>query len=281
MFNRLKTAVLLASLAGLMLFIGYLLGGYQGLTIGLIIALIFNFGSYWFSDRIVLAMYKAKEVKDQGHHLYKIVKDVSHLANIPMPKVYIIPSAQSNAFACGRDYNHSAVAATEGLLNLMNQDELKGVIAHEVSHIKNRDILIQTIAATIAAVISYVAMMARWAAIFGGFGGRDKNNSGILEFLALAILAPILALIIQLAISRSREYLADASAAKLLHSPFGLANALEKLDVDGKKNRMRLGNPSTAHMFISNPFRGNFLMSILSTHPPAKSRIKKLRDMNI
>tara|TARA_Y100000310_G_scaffold203025_1_gene203288 strand:+ start:6121 stop:6972 length:852 start_codon:yes stop_codon:yes gene_type:complete len=280
--NQLKTVVLLGLLTGVLLWVGNLMGGMQGLAFALVFAIMINFGSYWFSDKIVLAMYRAKEVNEESsHRLFKLVKEVSHLANVPMPKVYIIPTHNSNAFATGRNPKHAAVACTEGILELMNDDELKGVIAHEVAHIKNRDTLIQAVAATIAGVISYVAMIARWGAIFGGFGGRDRRGGSGLELLVLAIVTPIIAAIIQLAISRSREYIADESAAKTLHNSYGLADALEKLEHDAARNPMRFGSPSTAHLFISNPFRGRGMMRLLSTHPPLQERVKKLRGMRV
>ncbi|MBW2977041.1 zinc metalloprotease HtpX [Candidatus Woesearchaeota archaeon] len=279
MINQLKTVILLGLLTGLLLWVGQLVGGPSGLTIALVFAVIMNFGAYWFSDKIVLAMYRAKEINEADNpRLFKIVHEVSQKANVPMPKVWIIPSDSSNAFAVGRTFKHSAVACTNGILDLMNHDELKGVIAHEISHIKNRDTLIQTVAATIAGVISYVAFMARWAAIFGGFGGRDRDNN-IVELLVLAIVTPLIAMVIQLAISRSREFLADETGAKIVHSPYGLASALEKLENDVKKHPMRLGNPSTAHLFITNPFRAGMLIRFFSTHPDIKERVKRLRAM--
>jgi len=279
--NRLKTFILLATLTALLLFVGELLGGYGGLVIAGFIVIIMNLVSYFWSHKIVLMMYRAKEIQEKDQpELFRIVHEVAHLANIPMPKVYFVPSEQPNAFATGRNPNNAVVACTAGILRLLSKDELKGVIAHEVSHIRNRDILIQTVAATIAGVISYVAMMARWGAIFGGFGGRDGDNN-ILEFLVLAIVTPIVATLIQLAISRSREYLADESAAKLLHNQHGLVSALEKLDASGKKIPMRMGSPSTSNMWISNPFRGGALISLLSTHPPMNKRIARLKSMNV
>jgi len=279
--NQFKTVILLGLLTALLLWIGSFWGN-AGLMFALVFAIAINFGSYWFSDKIVLRIYRAKEVKESdAPGLHKIVREVVHTANIPMPKVYIIPSDQSNAFACGRNPKHAAVACTEGILNLMNDDELKGVIAHETSHIKNKDTLIQTVAATIAGVIAYVAMMARWAAIFGGFGGRDRRGGSGLELLMLAIVTPIIATIIQLAISRSREYLADEAAAKTLHNSYGLADALEKLEHDAKRHSMRFGSPSSAHLFITNPFSGQAIMKFLSTHPPLQERVKRLRNMRI
>ncbi len=281
--NQLRTVALLGLLTGLLLWVGNLVGGPSGLTVALVFAIIMNFGAYWFSDKMVLSMYRAKEIQEKDNsRLYRMVREVSQLANIPMPKVYIIPSEMSNAFATGRNPNHAAVAFSEGILRLLNDSELKGVIAHELAHIKNRDILIQSISATIAGVISYVAFMARWAAIFGGFGGRDRNGGNILEFLVLAILTPFLATLIQLAISRSREYIADASGAKYVHSGLGLASALEKLEKDIRQKPLQANSTTetTAHMFIANPFgKLGGLAQFFSTHPPMKSRIDKLRRM--
>ncbi len=275
--NQLKTVVLLALLTALLLWIGSFWGT-SGIIIGLVFAILINFGSYWYSDKIILKMYHAKQVSEsEAPRLYKIVREVIQLANLPMPKIYILPTDNPNAFATGRNPNHAAIACTKGILELLNDDELKGVIAHEASHVKNRDILIQTVAATIAGVISYAAMMARWAAIFGGFGGRDRNSG--LELIALAILTPIIAAILQLAISRSREFLADETAARTLHNSFGLASALEKLEQGVKKNPLRFGSKATSCLFIANPFRGS-LLNLLSTHPPMAERINKLKSMN-
>ena len=274
--NQLKTVVLLASLTALLLFVGNLIGGYSGLIIAGIFAVLLNFSSYWFSDKIVLMMYKAKEVTDKNHALYKIVKEVSEMAKLPMPKVYIIPTDASNAFATGRNPKHAAVAATNGILNLLNHEELKGVIAHEVAHVKNRDILISTIAGTIAGVISYIATMAQFAAIFGG---RDRENSNALSLILLAIVTPIIAALIQLAISRSREYMADATGANIVKNSKGLSSALEKLHNDVRRHPMRLGNQATAHLFITNPFKNSGITSLLMTHPPMNERIQKLKAM--
>ena len=273
MINQFKTIVLLGLLTALLLWVGNLLGGYSGLVIAGIFAVVLNFGSYWFSDKIVLMMYRAKEVTDKNHQLYKIVNEVAKLANIPMPKVYIIPTDASNAFATGRSPKHAAVAATQGILGLLNNEELKGVIAHEVAHVKNRDILISTIAGTIAGVISYIAPMAQFAAIFGG---RDRENSNALSLILLAVITPLIAMLIQLAISRSREYMADATGAGILRNGKGLSSALEKLENDARKHPMRLGNQATAHLFITNPFKGQTFMALLSTHPPMNERIRRL-----
>ncbi|PIN86548.1 protease HtpX [Candidatus Woesearchaeota archaeon CG10_big_fil_rev_8_21_14_0_10_44_13] len=283
MLNQFKTVIILGLLAGLLMGVGWLIGGYQGLTIGLIFAIVMNFGTYWFSDRIVLWMYKAQEAKKSEYpELYKMVSDVAKLAGIPMPKVYIMQNPTPNAFATGRNPKHAVVACTTGIMELLNKEELKGVIAHEISHIRNRDILIQTIAATIAAVISYVAMMTRYAAIFGGVGGKDdRDGGGILGFLLLAIVTPLIAMLLQLALSRSREYLADESGAKIIKNPSALASALAKLETGVKNNPMRIGSPATSSLFIVNPFSAKGLTSLLSTHPPMDERIKRLKDMRV
>ncbi|MFO8016591.1 MAG: zinc metalloprotease HtpX [Candidatus Woesearchaeota archaeon] len=276
--NQFKTVVLLGLLTGLLLGVGWLLGGYQGLTIGLIIALTMNFGSYWFSDKIVLKLYGAKEADKREHkELYSIIKDISKKAGLPMPKVYIVPSSTPNAFATGRNPKHAAVACTQGILSLLSREELKGVMAHEMSHVKNRDTLIQTIAATIAGVISYVAIMARFAAIFGG--GRDNDGGELFYLIALGIITPIIATLLQLALSRSREYLADETGAMLAGDPEHLASALEKLHNGVKKNPMRQGSAATSSLFIVNPFSAKGLTSLLSTHPPMSERVKRLRGM--
>ncbi len=275
--NQLKTVVLLGALTGVLLFVGQLVGGASGLKFALIFAIIMNLGSYWFSDKIVLRMYRAKQINEsENPRLYKIVKEVSEKSKIPMPKVYILPSDGLNAFATGRNPKHAAVAATAGILRALNDDELKGVMAHEIAHVGNRDILISSIAATIAGVISYVAFMARWAAIFGG-RGRDSGN--IVSLLVLAIITPLVATIIQLAISRSREYLADATGARIMQSSSGLASALEKLEAGAKNHPMRNVNQATAHMFIVSPLRGGGLVKFFSTHPDVQSRVKRLRAM--
>ncbi|MFP4111972.1 MAG: zinc metalloprotease HtpX [Candidatus Woesearchaeota archaeon] len=277
--NQIKTVILLGALSGLLLWVGDLLGGMQGLSIAIVFVLGMNLASYFFSDKIVLKMYRAQEVP-KSHKLYSMVTELARSAKLPTPKVYIIPSGNPNAFATGRNPKHSAVACTEGILDLLTDAELKGVLAHELSHIKNRDTLIQTIAASIAGIISYVAMMARWAALFGGFGGRDDRGGNGIELLVLAIVTPLVATIIQLAISRSREYMADESGAKISHNPHGLASALEKIHHESSRNPMRFGNPSTSSLFITNPFKANTLVRLLSTHPPMEERVKRLRAMH-
>jgi len=282
MNNQFKTALLLGTLTALLMLVGQLIGGFSGLTIGLIFALGMNFGSYWFSDKIVLAMYRAKEADaKENRRLYRIVREVAELADIPMPKIYIIPSSSPNAFATGRNPKKAAVACTKGITELLSDDELKGVIAHELSHIKHRDTLIATIAASIAGVISYVAFIARWGAIFGGFGGRnDRDGNSILEFIVLAIVTPLMATLIQLAISRSREFLADESAARMLHSGESLADALIKIEQNIPRNPLLFGNKATASLFIANPFTKGMFLKMFSTHPPTEERVRRLRKMH-
>lgn len=278
--NQIKTGVLLAALSAVLLLVGYLIGGYSGLTIAIVLAIVMNFTTYWFSDKIVLAMYRAKPLKEKdAPGIHKIVKEISQKMGIPKPKIYLVPADISNAFACGRSPKHSAIAFTRGILNLLNKEEIKGVAAHELSHIKNRDTLIAVTAATIAAIISYVAFMARFAAIFGGV--RDREGGRGLELLVLAIITPILAMIIQLAISRAREYLADERAAKTLKTGESLASALEKLKASTKRISLRPtgATESTAHLFIVNPFKGKGLFTLFSTHPSVEARAKKLRSM--
>lgn len=273
--QQFKTAILLALLTALVLFVGRLLGGFTGLIIAGVIVVLMNFGSLYFSDKLVLAMYRAQPAsKDSA--LYRSVQRLSKKAGLPMPKVYVLPSDQPNAFATGRNPKHAAVAATEGLLRMMDADELDGVIAHELAHIKNYDTLITTIAATFAGVISYVATMAQWAAIFGGFGGRDNNGPNLVSLLILAILTPLIATLLQLAVSRSREYLADATAAAIVGSPKGLSSALAKLERGTVSIPMREGSPATGSMFIANPFRRVSFGEIFSTHPPMQKRIARL-----
>lgn len=283
--NQIKTVLLLGMLTGIFLAIGALVGGRTGLLVGLLFAGGMNFVSYWFSDKIVLAMYGAKEAdRNKYPELYSLVEEIRHSAGLPMPKVYVLEIPQSNAFATGRNAEHAAVAVTTGLLKILNRNELKGVLAHEIGHIKNKDILISSIAATIAGVISYIAMMARWGAIFGGFGNRDNQGNGnIIELLVLAILAPIMAMIIQFAISRSREFLADETGAKLVRDPFSLASALEKIEknVHSHPFQRQGTTEATAHLFISNPLKGASFLELFSTHPTTKKRVEKLRSMKL
>ncbi len=275
--NGLKTALLLGLLSGLLLAIGQWLGGANGLVIAFVFAAVMNFASYWFSDKIVLRMYRAQEVA-AGHRLYTVTERLSRQANLPMPKVYVIPDPSPNAFATGRNPEHAAVAATEGILQILTDNELEGVVAHELAHVKHRDILISSVAATIAAAIIMVARMAHFAALFGGYGGRgddrDRGNNPI-ALLALVILAPLAAALIQMAISRSREFAADAGGAQMTGNPYGLADALRKIDAAARRVPLD-ANPATAHMFIVKPFSGAALMNLFSSHPPIEARIRAL-----
>lgn len=277
--NQFKTVMLLGLLTALLLWVGSLFGT-TGLVIAVVLVGAMNFFSYFYSDKIVLKMYRAKEVNEQqAPRLYRICKELSQETGLPMPKVYIIPDKNANAFATGRNPKHAAVAATEGILHLLDEKELKGVMAHEFAHVKNRDILISTVAGMIAGVISYIATMAQFAAIFGGFNRDGDSGGSMIQLLALSIITPIIATIIQLAISRSREYLADSTGARFVKDGDSLARALEKLHADGRKHPMHHGNQATAHLFISNPFRTGGMMALLSTHPPMKERVRRLRSM--
>ena len=278
--NNLKTALLLGLLTGLLMLIGGWFGGQQGVVIAFIVAMAMNFGSYWFSDKIVLKMYHAREVSEnEAPELYNIVRNLALAAKLPMPRIYIVPGETPNAFATGRNERHAAVAVTEGILRVLKQDELEGVLGHELTHIKNHDILIGSIAATIAGAIVMLAHMAQWAAIFGGTSrDDDEGGSNIIGLIVMAILAPLAASLIQMAISRSREYLADEGGAKISGKPLSLASALGKLS--GAAQALPMGaNPSTAHMFIVNPLSGRSLMHLFSTHPPLEERIARLRSM--
>ena len=278
--NTIKTALLLGALTGLLMLIGGLFGGQQGVVIAFIFAMVMNFGSYWFSDKLVLRMYKARPVSEsEAPELHAMVKNLALKASLPMPHVYIIPGDTPNAFATGRDEHHAVVAVTEGILRILDRDELEGVISHELTHIKNRDMLIGSIAATLAGTIVMLAHMAQWAAIFGGASRDDEEGGGgIIGLILMAVLAPMAAAIIQMAISRSREYLADAGGAKISGKPYDLAGALEKLSRASRAIPME-ANPSTAHMFIVNPLTRRSLMNLFSTHPPIEERIARLRSM--
>jgi heat shock protein HtpX len=279
MANGLKTALLLGALSGLLLLIGDYLGGTQGLVLAFVLAAVMNLGSYWFSDKIVLRMYRAQEV-GPTHPLYQMTERLVRRANLPMPKVYIIPDSSPNAFATGRNPEHAAVAATEGILRVLSEHELEGVIAHELAHVKHRDILISSVAATIAAAIMLAARMAMYAGMFGGYGGqgdgRDRGNNPI-ALLAMMILAPLAAMLIQAAISRSREFAADNGGAGIAGNPYGLADALRKIEAVAKRVPLD-ANPATAHMFIIKPFSGAGLLSLFSTHPPTEARIQALLE---
>lgn len=282
MGNQLKTILLLGVLTAILVWIGGLWSRNTAIVM-LVVALALNFFAYWFSDKMVLAMYRAKEVlPGEAPVLYRTVKDLAMLDNLPMPRVYIYQSDNPNAFATGRDPNHAAVAVSTGILDLLSEQELKGVLAHELSHVKNRDILIATCAATLAAAITFLARMIQWAAIFGG-GDRDRQGNALsmVAMLAMAILAPIAALLVQMAVSRSREYIADSGGAKLSGNPIFLANALRKLETAGKRRPMLNANPATSHLFIVKPFSGRGLLSLFSTHPPVEERIARLEKMII
>src|SRR6185295_5307563 len=277
MANAIKTVLLLGLMSGVLLALGELLGGSNGLVIAFVFAAIMNLGSYWFSDKLVLSMYRAQPVGPE-HPLYRIVERLTQRANLPMPKVYVIPDASPNAFATGRNPSHAAVAATQGILQLLSEHELEGVIAHELAHVRHRDILISSVAATMAAAIMMVARMAHFAALFGGYGGRDdgrdRGNNPI-ALLAMIILAPLAAMLIQMAISRSREFAADAGGASIAGTPYGLADALRKIDAVSKRVPLD-ANPATAHMFIIKPFAGGGITSLFSSHPPTEARIRAL-----
>ena len=277
MNNSLKTVLLLGLLSGILLVLGEALGGANGLVTAFGFAVVMNFVSYWFSDKIVLKMYRAQEI-GPDHRLSVITRRLATQASLPMPKVYVIPDASPNAFATGRNPSHAAVAATEGIMRLLNDQELEGVIAHELAHVKHRDILISSVAATVAAAIMMTARMAQFAAMFGGGSNRDeRGGSNPIALLATMILAPIAAMLVQAAISRSREFLADAGGAKIAGSPHGLMSALRKLEMGSKQIPLD-ANPATAHMFIIKPFSAGGLLGMFSTHPPTEQRIQALMN---
>ncbi len=282
MGNQIKTTILLAVLTAFIVWIGQMLGGRQGMVIALIIAAGMNFFSYWYSDKIVLRMYRAREATpQQAPEIYRMVEELARRADLPMPKVYVIPDDTPNAFATGRNPQHAVVAVTEGLTRIMSREEVMGVLAHELAHVKNRDILIGSIAATMAGAIMLLASMARWSAFLGG--GRDDEEGGglgIIGLIAMSVLAPLAAMVIQTAISRSREYLADSSGAAICGHPEWLARALEKLGAHSGRMPMN-ASPSTAHMLIVNPLTGSSLNSWFSTHPPLQERIARLRGTRV
>jgi heat shock protein HtpX len=282
--NNMKTALLLGGLAGLMVVLGNMLGGRSGATFGLILAAFMNLGSYWFSDRIALKMSRARPVsRAEAPQLYAAVQRLTDRAGLPMPTLHLIPSNQPNAFATGRNPEHAAVAVTEGILEILSPDELEGVLAHELAHVRNRDILIASVAATIAGAISFVATMARWGAMFGGSSDDDDNPGGVLGVLVASLVAPLAAMIMQMAVSRSREFAADALGAEIAGRPQGLASALRKLEVMSQRVPMKV-NPSAAPMFIVNPLRGAWAQGasrMFSTHPPTEERIRRLNELAV
>ncbi len=281
--NYFKTFLLMLVLTGLLIVAGGVIGGEQGMIIALIFAAIMNLGTYWFSDKVVLSMYHATPVTEAEYpELYSIVRNLAVRGNIPMPKVYIVEEDTPNAFATGRNPQHAAVCVTTGIMRILNANELSGVIGHELTHVKNRDILISSIAATVAGAISLLAWMAEWGAMFGGFGGRSDDREGnIIGIIAMAILAPLIATLIQLAISRQREYAADKGGAMLSGNPLYLASALNKLEAGNEEEPMQANQMThaTAHMFIVNPLRGGVFKSLFSTHPATEDRIAKLKEM--
>jgi len=277
--NTLRTVLLMTVLTLLLVWAGGMMGGRGGALFALIIAAVMNLGSYWFSDKIVITMYRGKEVTSGP--LYQVVQELCVRNALPMPRVYILPQPTPNAFATGRNPKHAAVAATEGILQILTREELMGVMAHEMSHVRHRDILIGSIAATIAGAISYLAHMAQWTALFGGFGGRDDDDGNPLGLLLLIIFAPLAAMLVQMAISRSREYAADRGGAVLCGNPHYLASALGKLEMANSRLPMPKVNEATAHMFIVNPLRGDGLKSLFSTHPPVEERIRRLENMTV
>jgi len=275
--NAVKTVFLMTLMMALFLFIGYYLGGNTGMTIALLFSLLINFGSFWFSDKIVLAMYRAKEVnRESAPKFYDMVERLAQQANLPMPKVYLINDPTPNAFATGRSPQKAAVAATTGILQGLSNDELEGVMAHELAHVKNRDTLISTIAATLVGSISYIAQMAGWAMMFGRSDDREGGGFG---GLVLLILSPIMAMLLQMAISRSREFSADRGGAEITGNPLGLASALTKISRGNQMKPVNHSDPATAHMFIINPLAGGGISKLFSTHPPTEERIKRLQAM--
>lgn len=277
--NFMKTTILMAGLTALFLLIGQALGGQSGMILAFFFAVLSNFFAYWFSDKIVLRLYGAREAdRSQAPEIYRIVEDLTQMAGLPMPKVYVIPEKSPNAFATGRNPSHAAVAVTEGILEILSPEELRGVLGHELAHVQNRDILISTIAATMAGAIAMLANMAKWALIFGGRRNDDREGGHPLAAMATIILAPLAAMLIQMAVSRAREYQADATGAELTHDPMQLASALRKLANYSSRRPMH-AEPATAHLFIVNPLKGEGPLSLFSTHPPMEERIKRLEKM--
>ena len=281
MSNVFKTGLLLAALTAMLVLLGGAIGGQQGMVIAFVLAVAMNFASYWWSDKIVLAMYRAQPITEaQAPGLYNMVRRLATKAGVPMPRVYLVPSEQPNAFATGRNPEHAVVAVTEGIMRILDDDELEGVLAHELAHVTNRDILISTIAATLAGAITYLAHMAQWAAFFGGGRHDDEDSPSPIAMMLMAIVAPIAAMLVQLAVSRAREFQADATGARLAGRTWGLSKALEKLEIAKQAVPMD-ANPATAHLFIVNPLSGQALMRLFSTHPPIEERIARLRSMRL
>ncbi|MBI2202602.1 MAG: zinc metalloprotease HtpX [Candidatus Rokubacteria bacterium] len=282
MGNVFKTGLLLAALTAMLVLLGGALGGRGGMMIGLVMALVMNVGSYWFSDKIVLRMYGAEEIDERAAPgLHAVVRRLTTRAGIPMPRVYMIPSDTPNAFATGRNPEHAAIAVTNGIMRILSDDELEGVLAHELAHVKNRDILISTIAATLAGAITYMAHMVQWSAFLGGArSDDDEGGSSMAGGLLMAFLAPIAAMLVQMAVSRAREYEADATGARIAGRPDGLSRALGKLHMASEALPMH-ANPATAHLFIVNPLSGRAFMTLFSTHPPIEDRIARLAAMRL
>lgn len=280
--NRLKTTILLGGLTGLVIAMGYYFGGQNGALVALLLSALMNLGSYWFSDKIVLALYKAKEISlEESPKLHLMVEKLAQKANLPKPKLYLVPLPVPNAFATGRNEKHAVVAVTSGILQLLNENELRGVLAHELSHIKNRDILISSIAATLAGAISYLAQMAYFAGMFTGNSRNERGGGNGFGMITLLILTPIIATLLHLAVSRSREYLADETGSRISKDPLSLASALKKLHQSSRAHPL-VGEPkyeATAHLFIVNPFKPSLLMSLFSTHPPVEERVKRLEKI--
>ena len=281
MSNVFKTGLLLAVLTAMLVLLGGALGGQQGMLVAFMFAVVMNFASYWWCDKMVLAMYRAQPITEaEAPRLYNMVRRLASKAGVPMPRVYLIPTEQPNAFATGRNPEHAVVAVTEGILRILDDEELEGVLAHELAHVTNRDILISTIAATLAGAITYLAHMAQWAAFFGGGRHSDDDGPSPISMMLMAIVAPLAAMLVQLAVSRSREFQADATGARLAGRTWGLSKALEKLEMAKHAVPMD-ANPATAHMFIVNPLSGRTLMRLFSTHPPIEERIARLRSMRL
>jgi len=281
MSNVFKTGLLLAVLTAMLVLIGGAIGGQQGMIIAFFFAIVMNFFSYWYSDKIVLSMYHAQPVDEaSAPRLYSIVRRLTTRAGLPMPRVYLIPGDTPNAFATGRNPEHAVIAVTEGLLRILDEEELEGVLAHELAHVKNRDMLISTVAATLAGAITYLAHMAQWSAMFGGRHSDDEGGTSPVAAIAMAIVAPIAAMLVQMAVSRSREYQADATGAQIAGKTWGLSKALEKLQMAQQVIPMH-ANPATAHLFIVNPLSGRSFATLFSTHPPLEERIARLQAMRV